>query len=136
RRRPGQRRLEPDLRDEDALRRADFLDALVDEAEVPLELLAAQGLDRHDRAVLDELRLGYPLDLRFQPDGPVVLHRPLRDGVDPRMDGGTGVALEQERGNAVMPEEDRGREPDQTPADDQNRRLFVHHSLGGIGYSS
>ena len=67
-RRAEQHRLEPDLRDEEPRRRADVLDALVDEAEVPVELLAAEALDGDDRAVLDELPRGRLLDLRLEAD--------------------------------------------------------------------
>ena len=52
---PAQDRLEADLRDEQARGRAQLLDALVDGAEEPLDLLAAEALDGHDRAVLLEL---------------------------------------------------------------------------------
>ena len=48
-------RLEPDLGDEQPRRRAQRLVALVDVAEVVLELLAGERLDRDDGAVLLEL---------------------------------------------------------------------------------
>ena len=64
----GEHGLEPDLGDEEPRRRADVLDALVDEAEVPVQLLAAEALDGQDRAVLDELRCGRLLDLLLQAD--------------------------------------------------------------------
>src|SRR4029077_10064784 len=67
--------LEADLGDEEPRRWADRFDALVDEAEVPVELLAAEALDRDDRAVLDELPGRGLLDLLLPPSRPVRLAR-------------------------------------------------------------
>ena len=104
-----------------------MLDSFVDEAEVPVELVAAEAVDGDDRAVLDELPRGGLLDLLLQTDCAVRLHGALVDEGGPRVDGCAAVALEDERGHAVMAEEHRGRQPDQTAADDQDRDLFVGH---------
>ncbi len=119
--------LEPDLRDEDPLRGAEVLHAFVDEAEVPVELLPAEAVDGHDRAVLDELPRGRLLDLLLQADGAIRLHRALVDERGPRVDRGAAVALEDERRDAVMSEEHRCRQPDEAAADDQDGNVFVGH---------
>ena len=121
-----QDRLEPDLRDEEPRRRAQVLDALVDLAEVPVELLPAERLDRHDRAVLDELGGGGLLDLRLQAEAAVDLDAALAHERRPRMNRGAGMPLDDERRNAAGRQEQRGREPDQAAADDQDRRLVRH----------
>ena len=122
-----QDRLEPDLRDEEPRRRADLLDALVDEAEVPVELLPAEALDGHDRPVLDELPCCRLLDLVLQADRAVRLDRALVDQCGARVDRGAAVPLDDERGHTVMPEEHRRRQSDEAASDDQDGNVFVLH---------
>jgi hypothetical protein len=43
------------------------------------------------------------------------------------MDGGAGVALDRERGHAVVAEEHRRRQPHEAAADDQDRDVCVAH---------
>jgi hypothetical protein len=43
------------------------------------------------------------------------------------------MALEDERGHAVVAEEHRGREPDQAATDDQNRNVFAAHLCLQLG---
>ncbi len=123
----GQDRLEPDLRHEHARRGADVLDALVDEAEVPVELLPAEAVDGHDRAVLDELARGGLFDRLLQADRAVGLDRALADERGSRVDRRAAVPLEHERRNAVVAQEDRSRQPDEAAADDQDRNVFARH---------
>ena len=122
-----QHRLEPDLRDEDPRRRTDLLHPFVDEAEVPVELLATEALDRHDRAVLDELPRSGLLDLLLQADGAIRLDRALVDERCPRVDRSAAMALEDERGHAVMAEKHRRGKTDEAAAHDQHGNVFVHH---------
>ena len=118
--------LEPDLRDEEPRRRADVLDALVDVAEVPVELRAAEALDGHDRPVLDELPGRRRLDLLLDADHPVRLDGPLVDECRSWVDRGAAVPFDDERGDAVVTEEDGRRQPDEAAADDQDGNIVVH----------
>ena len=103
-----QDRLQADLGDEHPGRGAEVFDALVDLPEVPVELLAAQALDRHDRPVLDELAGGRLLDRRLDPDRAIGLHRALVDERRARVDRGPDVALDHQGRNAPLR---RGRPP-------------------------
>ena len=129
---PAQDGLEPDLRDEEPRRRAEVLDALVDRAEVPVELLAAERLDRHDRAVLDELGGSGRLDLALQAERAVQLDGPLADERRAGVDRGPGMPLDDERRDALRPQEHRGREADEAPADDHDRDFVVRHSCRSL----
>ena len=102
----------------------------VDEAEVPVELLPAEAVDGHDRAVLDELPRRSLLYLFLQADGAICLHGALVDERGARVDRGAAMALEDERGHAVMPEKDRSRQSDEAAADDENGNVFVLHGPG------
>ena len=125
---PAEDRLEPDLGDEQPGRRAQGLVALVDVAEVVLELLAGQALDRDDRAVLLELEVGRLDDLRFEADASVDLDRPLVEHRRPRVDRRARVPLDGQRRDALRGQKERGRQPDQAAADDQDRNLVVRVS--------
>ena len=89
-------RLEPDLGDEDACRRAEGLDAVVDVAEVVLELPPAERLDRDDGAVLLELPRGGVDDRLLQPGAAVELDRPLVEQRGARVNRRARVALDDE----------------------------------------
>jgi hypothetical protein len=118
-------RLEPDLRDEEPRRRAEVLDTLVDVAEVPVELLAAEGLDRDDRAVLLELFLRGRKHVVLDPRGAERLDRPLQEHRGTRVDRRSRMTLHDEVLDAEAREEQRQRQPDEAAADDQNRDLLV-----------
>ena len=60
-------------------------------------------------------------------DRAVRLDRALVDESSPRVDRRAAMPLENERRHAVMTEEDRGRQPDEAAADDQNGNVFVRH---------
>ena len=122
-----QERLEADLCHEQSSRRAQVLDALVDVAEVVLELLAAEALDRDDRAVLDEFALRGGDDLVLEADGAVELDRALVEERGARVDRSAGMPLDDERLDAVPAQEEPRREPDEAPADDQNGDFAVGH---------
>ncbi len=122
-----QNRLEADLRDEDSCRRAQILDALVDVPEVPVDLAASEGLDRHDRAVLDELPARGLDDLVLDARAAVQLDGSLIDERGTRMNGRTTMPLDDQRGNPVLSEEQRRRQADQTAAGDQDGYVVIAH---------
>ena len=129
----GEDRLEPDLGDEEPRRRAEVLDALVDVAEVPVELLAAEALDRHDRAVLDELARG-GLD-RSRPRARRARYISIVRWLKSAARGWIAVprmALDDERRTPWCAEEERRRQPDEAAADDQNGNLVVRHSRSSL----
>jgi hypothetical protein len=59
-------------------------------------------------------------DRRLEPDPAIGLHRADVEIARARVDRGAGVLLDDLRGDAVMPEERRRRQPDQAAADDQH----------------
>ena len=124
---PAENGLEADLRHEQAWCGAQVLDAFVDRAEVPGELLAAERLDRDDRAVLDELGGGRGLDLRLQAERPEQLDRALADERRTRVDRRSRVTLDDQRRDALRREEHGGREADQTAPDDDDRDVGFRH---------
>ena len=123
----AENRLEADLGDEEARRRAQALDALVDVAEVVLELLAGQRLDRDDCAVLLELERGRLGDRRLEPHPAIDLDAALIDERRARVDGRPGMALDDEAPDPVIGEEQGGREADQATAGDQNGDIVAAH---------
>ncbi len=120
-----QDRLEPDLRDEETWRGAQMLDAVVDRAEVPLELLATQRLHRHDGAVLEELLLRRRHNLVLDARAPVRLDRALEKARRTRVDRRAWVPLDDEVVDPVLGEEQRRRQPDKAAADDEDGDFFV-----------
>src|SRR4029077_4882478 len=106
--------------DEEAGRRAQALDPLVDRAEIPVELFAAKRLDGHDRAVLDELGCRRGLDLGLQAEGAGELDGALADEGGAGVDRGPWMPLDEERRDSLGSQEQRGREPDEAPSDDDD----------------
>src|SRR5262245_21178964 len=102
----AQDRLEPDLRDEQPWGGAQRLVALVDVAEVVLELLAGQALDRDDRAVLLELVVRRLDDLSFDAETAVDLDRSLVEHRRPWVDRRSGVALDGQGRDAFRGEQE------------------------------
>ena len=124
----AQHRLQPDLRHEDARRRAEVLDALVDVAEEPLQLPAAERFDGHDRAVLDELPFGGGEDLILDAD-----HRNSSTVRCIRNAARGWIAVPGWRsttrcGTPCWAEEQRRRQAHQAAADDQDRDLICLHA--------
>jgi hypothetical protein len=110
------------------------LHALVDVAEEPLELAPAQRLHRDDRAVLGELTLGRREHLVLDAGPPVQLHRALHEEGGAGVDGGARVPLDDQVGHPVAGKEQRHRQADEAPADDQYRYLVLPH--GSRSYST
>ncbi len=124
---PPQDGLKPDLGDEQARRGAQVLDSLVVRAVEVLELLAAEALDRHDRAALLELARRGPFDLLLETDGAQDLHRPLVERGRARMDRRADVALHHEVRHSVLCEEHGGRQADEAAADDEDGEMAFGH---------
>src|SRR5262249_33836917 len=101
--------------------------AVVDVAEVILELAAAERLDRDDRAILLELESGCVDDLLLEPEAAVDLDGALVEHRRPRMDGRARVPLDPHGLDARLREPERRRQRDEAAACDQNRGL-VHAS--------
>ena len=100
--------------------------SLID-AEVPLDLLAAERLDRHDRAVLDELGRGRGLDLALHAERAEELHGALAHERRARMDRGSRMALDDQGRDALGTQEHRHREADEASSDDHDRDIVVRH---------
>ena len=123
----AQDRLEHVLVDEHAHRRAESLDALVELLHERGELLAGQRLDRDDPAD-GVVGLGRRLAHRpLEPDLAQHLRRAELEVSRARVNRSAGMALDDERGDAQIAEQQGARQPDQAPADDQHRCLLLRH---------
>src|SRR5205814_5195461 len=117
-------------------RRAQVLHALVDVAEVVLELLAAEALDRDDRPVLDELALRSGRDLVLEANASEDLDRALVEERRTRVDRRARMPLDDERLDAVPAEKQRRREPDEASARDQDWDLAFSHDSRAEPYDA
>ena len=125
-------RLQQLLRDEETNGGADVAHAFVDVRDEPGEFLARQGFDRHDGAVLRELRFGLFADDGFEADGAQHLHGALADERGARMNGGAAVVFDGERRNAVMREEHGRGHADEAASGDEDGDFVVRHEFHGI----
>ena len=101
------------------------LDPLVEGAVKAGELLAAQGIDGNDGAVLDKLALGCGLHRLLQADAAEDFHRALMKRSRPRVDRRAPVAFDQHVAHAVRSQQHRGGQPDQAAADHQNGNFLL-----------
>src|SRR5205085_8480096 len=93
----------------------------------PGQFLSGERLNGHDRAVLHELVIGFSADNLFDADGAEDFHRALADLRGPRMNRRSAVMFDSHRMNTMMSEQQRRRQSDKTPADNQNRYFEVSH---------
>ena len=123
-----EQRLEALLGHEEPPARAVGLEPGVDARHEQRQLAPGEQFDQVDAAVGAELLVAGLEDRRLEPDPAIGLHRADVEIARARVDRGAGVLLDDLRGDPVMPEERRRREPDQAAADDQ------HVAFGGAGH--
>jgi hypothetical protein len=101
---------------------------LVQLRDVPVEFLTGQRLHGHDRSVRLELLVGPVPNHVLDADAAEDLHRALVDERSTGVDGGSAIALDDQRRYVVLAEK-RGRgQAGQAPSDDQHRDFPVNHA--------
>ena len=114
------------LVDEQAYGGAELLDPGVQVGEVARDLAAGERLDVVDAAVRVVLLLTPAADRLLEPGRPQDLDRAQLEVTRARVDRRAGVPLDGQATDPVEPQEQRGRQPDEAAADDQDIGVVAH----------